>query len=79
MQGLEQEIGQFNIESCEEGRELAELAKSRGQQAQATLRINPDVDAKTHEKISTGKAENKFGIPLMRAREVFGELAALAG
>ena len=79
VQGLDAGIGQFNIESSEEGRELADLAKSRGQQANATLRINPDVDARTHEKISTGKAENKFGIPLIRAREVFGELAALDG
>ncbi len=77
--GLEKRIGQFNIESTEEGRELAELAASQGLEAQATLRINPDVDAKTHEKISTGRAENKFGIPLVRAREVFRELAALPG
>ncbi len=77
--GLEKKIGQFNIESSEEGRELAELAASQGLEAQATLRINPDVDAKTHEKISTGRAENKFGIPLVRAREAFGELAALPG
>jgi diaminopimelate decarboxylase len=62
-----------------EGSELAELAAARGEQANACLRVNPDVDAKTHEKISTGKAENKFGVPLMRAREVFAELAALPG
>ncbi|GAA4052285.1 diaminopimelate decarboxylase [Parerythrobacter jejuensis] len=77
--GLDRQIGQFNIESREEGRELAELAAQRGQQAQACLRINPDVDAKTHEKISTGKAENKFGIPLVHAREAFAELASLDG
>ena len=77
--GLEKRIGQFNIESREEGRELAELAASLGLQAQATLRINPDVDAKTHEKISTGKAENKFGIPMVHAREAYRELAALDG
>ncbi len=77
--GLEKAIGQFNIESSEEGRELAELAADQGLEAQATLRINPDVDAKTHEKISTGRAENKFGIPLVRAREVFGDLARLPG
>lgn len=75
--GLEKGIGQFNIESREEGRELAQLAAALGQQAPACLRINPDVDAKTHEKISTGKAENKFGIPLVHAREVFDELAPL--
>ncbi|MEP6258364.1 MAG: diaminopimelate decarboxylase, partial [Marinomonas sp.] len=66
-------------ESTEEGRELAEIAAARGIEACAVLRVNPDVDAKTHEKISTGKAENKFGVPLMRAREVFAELAALDG
>ena len=77
--GLDKAIGQFNIESREEGRELAELAAARGQSAPACLRVNPDVDAKTHEKISTGKAENKFGVPLLRARETFAELAALDG
>lgn len=77
--GLDKQIGQFNIESREEGEELSEIAVARGQVADCVLRINPDVDAKTHEKISTGKAENKFGMPLMRAREVFTELAALPG
>lgn len=77
--GLDKQIGQFNIESREEGRELAELAAAMGREASACLRINPDVDAKTHEKISTGKAENKFGIPLVHAREVFDELASLDG
>jgi diaminopimelate decarboxylase len=77
--GLDKQIGQFNIESREEGEELSAIAVRRGQIADAVLRINPDVDAKTHEKISTGKAENKFGMPLMRAREVYGELAALPG
>ena len=77
--GLNKGIGQFNIESREEGRELAELAAARGERAPACLRINPDVDAKTHEKISTGKAENKFGIPMVHAREAYNELAALEG
>ncbi|MEP2235515.1 MAG: diaminopimelate decarboxylase [Alteripontixanthobacter sp.] len=77
--GLDKSIGQFNIESSEEGRELAELAAARGQNAPAVLRVNPDVDAKTHEKISTGKAENKFGVPLIRAAQVYGELAGLDG
>ena len=77
--GLEKGIGQFNIESREEGRELAKLAQEMGLEAQACLRINPDVDAKTHEKISTGKAENKFGIPLVHARDAFAELAQLKG
>jgi diaminopimelate decarboxylase len=77
--GLDKSIGQFNIESREEGQELAAIAHARGEEAQAVLRVNPDVDAKTHEKISTGKAENKFGVPLMRARETYAELAALPG
>lgn len=77
--GLAEGIGQFNIESREEGYELAELAAALGQRAPACLRVNPDVDAKTHAKISTGKAENKFGVPLMRAQETFAELAALEG
>jgi diaminopimelate decarboxylase len=77
--GLDKNIGQFNIESSEEGRELAQLAASRGERAPAVLRVNPDVDAKTHAKISTGKAENKFGVPLLRAREAYAELAALDG
>ncbi|MEP2737108.1 MAG: diaminopimelate decarboxylase [Erythrobacter sp.] len=77
--GLDKNIGQFNIESTEEGRELSEVAAGRGEKASCVLRINPDVDAKTHEKISTGKAENKFGVPLMRAREVYAELAGLPG
>lgn len=77
--GLDTGIGQFNIESREEGRELAELAAAHGIAAPACLRVNPDVDARTHAKISTGKAENKFGVPLMRAAEVYGELAGLDG
>ena len=77
--GLSENIGQFNIESLEEGRELAELAAGMGLTAQAALRINPDVDAGTHDKISTGKADNKFGVPLARAREAFAELSALEG
>ena len=77
--GLDTGIAQFNIESREEGRELAELAAARGERARCALRINPDVDAGTHEKISTGKADNKFGVPLYRAGEVFAELAGLDG
>ncbi|GAB5348000.1 diaminopimelate decarboxylase [Alteriqipengyuania sp. 357] len=77
--GLDTGIAQFNIESREEGRELAELASARGEKARCALRINPDVDAGTHEKISTGKADNKFGVPLHRAGDAFAELAALPG
>ena len=73
-QGLESRIGQFNIESEEEGYELAETARRMGTTAACALRVNPDVDARTHEKISTGKRENKFGVPLDRAAEIFAAL-----
>jgi len=68
-------IGQFNIESEEEGLELAEIAAAMGRTAQCALRINPDVDAGTHDKISTGKADNKFGVPIDEAGQIFGKLA----
>jgi len=76
---LEGGIRQFNVESEPEMRALSEVAASMGVIAPVTVRVNPDVDAKTHEKISTGKAENKFGIPLARAREVYAEIATLPG
>ena len=67
-------VGQFNIESEEEGVELAAIAAARGVRAVATLRVNPDVDAGTHAKISTGKAENKFGVPYDRAAAIYARL-----
>ncbi|MGB7408167.1 MAG: diaminopimelate decarboxylase [Pontixanthobacter sp.] len=79
LQGLEADIGQFNIESEEEGHELAAIAARHGKTARCTLRVNPDVDARTHEKISTGRAENKFGVPIDRAREIYANLASLDG
>ena len=79
IQGLEAGIGQFNLESEEEGIELAAIAAERGQVAPCALRVNPDVDARTHAKISTGKAENKFGVPIDRAVEIYSRLAALPG
>ncbi len=79
IQGLEAGIGQFNLESEEEGIELAAIAAARGQTAHCALRVNPDVDARTHAKISTGKAENKFGVPIDRAVEIYARLAALPG
>lgn len=79
VKGLEAGIGQFNLESEEEGLELAALAAARGQVAHCALRVNPDVDAGTHEKISTGKAENKFGVPIDRAAGIYARLAALPG
>jgi diaminopimelate decarboxylase len=72
-------LGQFNIESEEEGRELAAIAETLGYRADAVLRINPDVDAQTNAKISTGKAENKFGLGLHQAQGIYARLAALPG
>ena len=76
---LDAGIGQFNIESVEEGLELALIAEGKGLSAPAALRVNPDVDAGTHAKISTGKAENKFGVPIGRAEELFADLAGRPG
>jgi diaminopimelate decarboxylase len=78
-QGLASGIGQFNIELEEEGRVLAELAAARGMTASAVLRVNPDVDAGTHAKISTGRKENKFGVAIDQARAIFARLAGLPG
>lgn len=74
-QGLEAGIGQFNIESEEEGYELAAIARRFGLKAACALRVNPDVDAGTHEKISTGKRENKFGVPIDRAPAIYAALS----
>ena len=72
-------IRQFNIESEPEMGVLDEVARSLGLVAPITVRVNPDVDAKTHAKIATGKSENKFGIPIARAREVYALAARLKG
>ncbi|WP_024587034.1 diaminopimelate decarboxylase [Aliihoeflea sp. 2WW] len=69
----------FNVESEPELELLSERAQAAGKVAPISLRINPDVDAKTHKKISTGKAENKFGIALARAREAYARAAQLPG
>jgi diaminopimelate decarboxylase len=79
VRALKAGIGQFNIESEEEGRELATLSDTLGYPANAVLRINPDVDAGTHGKISTGKADNKFGVGIHRAPEIYARLDALPG
>jgi len=78
-QGLDAGIGQFNLEHEEEGHVLSALAEARGERVSATLRVNPDVDAGTHEKISTGKADNKFGVPIDQASAMYARLAALPG
>ncbi|OCC24987.1 diaminopimelate decarboxylase [Croceicoccus estronivorus] len=72
-------IGQFNLESEEEGVELAQIAASLGKVAVCALRVNPNVDARTHAKISTGKAENKFGVAYDRAAGIYARLSALDG
>jgi diaminopimelate decarboxylase len=79
VRALKAGVGQFNIESEEEGRELAILANTLNYRANAVLRINPDVDAGTHGKISTGKADNKFGVGIHRATEIYGRLSVLPG
>ena len=79
VQGLESGLGQFNVESEEEGYELASIARRLGRKASCALRVNPDVDARTHEKISTGKSENKFGVPLNRAGAIYAALAREEG
>lgn len=76
---LDASIGQVNIELEEEGRVLARLAEARGIAMPAVLRVNPDVDAGTHAKISTGRAENKFGIAIAEAPAIFERLARLPG
>ena len=76
---LELGIKCFNLESEPELERLSDVAVSMGATAPVSVRINPDVDAGTHKKISTGKAENKFGIPFARAREVYARIAALPG
>ncbi|SBV31496.1 Diaminopimelate decarboxylase [uncultured Sphingopyxis sp.] len=78
-QGLDRGIGQFNIEHEPEGVALAEIAARKDMTAPAVLRVNPDVDAGTHAKISTGKAENKFGVGIDAAPDIFARLSALPG
>ncbi|RWE41715.1 MAG: diaminopimelate decarboxylase [Mesorhizobium sp.] len=76
---LEAGILCFNVESEPELELLSARASALGKVAPVSLRINPDVDARTHKKISTGKAENKFGIPWQRARQVYARAATLPG
>lgn len=76
---LEGGIRQFNVESEPEMIVLDRVAQSLGVVAPITVRVNPDVDAKTHAKIATGKSENKFGIPISRARDVYAMAAKMPG
>ncbi|PSL20199.1 diaminopimelate decarboxylase [Shimia abyssi] len=72
-------IRQFNVESEPEMEAINAVALELGKVAPITVRVNPDVDAKTHAKIATGKSENKFGIPISRARDVYAHAASLKG
>ena len=68
-----------NVESEAELELLSSIAAAKGRSVNVSLRVNPDVDALTHEKIATGTAEDKFGIPIARAREVYAKAAKLPG
>jgi diaminopimelate decarboxylase len=76
---LKEGISCFNVESEPELELLSAVANRMGQRATVSIRVNPDVDAKTHAKISTGKAGDKFGISWVKAREVYGNAAKLPG
>jgi len=76
---LDEGIYAFNVESEPEARALSEVASTKGVEARISFRVNPDIDPKTHRKISTGKSEDKFGVPFARAREIYREASALPG
>ncbi|MGL4322424.1 MAG: diaminopimelate decarboxylase [Beijerinckiaceae bacterium] len=78
-EALDANILCFNIESEPEMRALSDVAVSKNRRAAISIRVNPDVDAKTHAKIATGKFDNKFGIPISRARAVYAQAAKLPG
>lgn len=77
--GLEAGIGEFNVESESELRRLSALASSRGVRASVTLRVNPNVDPKSHPYISTGLRENKFGVPIEEAARILRHARTLPG
>ena len=76
---LNQGIHGFNVESEPELTALSEVAHGLGRTANVAIRVNPDVDAKTHAKISTGKSENKFGVPFLQAQRLYEEARVLPG
>src|SRR6188474_3469161 len=76
---VEEGILCVNIESEAELELLSSISASKGRTANISVRVNPDIDAKTHHKIATGKAENKFGIPISRARDIYARAAKLKG
>ena len=77
--GLDAGVGQFNVESESELHSLDQISRQKGTKAPIAIRINPDVDAGSHDKISTGRAHDKFGIAWPGAREVYREAAGLHG
>jgi diaminopimelate decarboxylase len=76
---VDEDILCVNVESEGELDLLSRIAAAKGRTARISVRVNPDIDARTHRKIATGKAENKFGIPISRAREVYAQAARLPG
>ncbi len=76
---LKEGILGFNVESVPELEQLNDVAMSLGVQASIAIRVNPDVDAKTHAKISTGKSENKFGVPFLEAPALYARAQAMPG
>lgn len=76
---LDAGIGQFNVESAPELERLDAVARARGTRAPIAFRVNPDVDAETHAKISTGKAENKFGVPIAEAPALYARAGRMEG
>lgn len=76
---LEADVLCFNVESEPELEEISRVAHAMGRTAHVALRVNPDVDARTHAKIATGKSQNKFGVPIARARAVYAHARALPG
>jgi diaminopimelate decarboxylase len=76
---LEEDIGQINVESAEELEMLSVLASATGRTARIALRVNPDVDAGTNDKITTGRATDKFGIPYDEAVALYAKAAAMPG
>jgi diaminopimelate decarboxylase len=78
-QAVDEDILCVNVESEAELEMLASIAAAKGRAIDISVRVNPDIDPKTHAKIATGKAENKFGIPISRARDVYARAAKLKG
>lgn len=76
---LDAEILSFNVESEPELEAISRIATEKGAEAHIAIRVNPDVDAKSHAKISTGSSETKFGVPIDRAREVYAQAAGMPG